>query len=144
MEFSKQKHTLSIDIDRRSRLVRIHKLLGKQSNEKLDALNQMLRDLPTKLKQTITFDNGTENVKHKKLIKEHNIKTYFCDPYSSWQKGSVENINGLIRQYLPRKTNLKNISIKTIYQIQEKLNNRPRKCLNYLTPNEIINEQVVH
>ena len=144
MEFSKQKDNLSVDIERLSRLVRIHKLKSKQADEKLDALNQTFRDLPDNLKQTLTFDNGTENVKHKKLIKEHDIKTYFCDPYSSWQKGSVENMNGLIRQYFPRKTNLQKTPHRIIYEVQERLNNRPRKCLNYLTPNEIINKQVVH
>ena len=140
MEFSKQKYTLSVDIDRRSRLVRVHKLKDKSANEKLDALNQTLRDLPNNLKYTITFDNGTENVRHKELTTEHNIKTYFCDTYSSWQKGSVENTNGLIRQYFPRKTNLQKVPHRTIYEVQEKLNNRPRKCLQYKTPNEIINE----
>ena len=144
MEFSAQKNTLSVDIDRKSRLVRIHKLTSKSANEKLDALNQTLRDLPESLKQTITFDNGTENVKHTKLIDEHEIKTYFCDPYSSWQKGAVENTNGLLRQYFPRKTNLQKTPHKIIYEVQERLNNRPRKCLNYSTPNEIIKNEVVH
>ncbi|MBU0661611.1 IS30 family transposase, partial [Patescibacteria group bacterium] len=83
-------------------------------------------------------DNGGEAARHTQLRDIYGILTFFCDSYKSWQKGGVENINGLIRQYLPRKTNLDTITDREIYDIQEQLNNRPRKSLNYLTPNEII------
>jgi len=72
------------------------------------------------------------------LHNETEVDSYFCDTYCSWQKGGVENINGLIREYFPKRSYLDNISSRYIYKIQEKLNNRPRKKLNYLTPNEII------
>ena len=91
----------------------------------------------------MTFDNGTENVKHMDVKKEYGIDTYFCDPFASWQKGGVENANKLIRQYLPRKNDLSKLTDRDIYDIQKKLNNRPRRCLNYLYPNEVINK-VVH
>jgi len=85
--------------------------------------------------KSITFDNGTENTKHVELKNDYNLQTYFCDPYCSWQKGKVENLNGLIRQYLPRSINMKEITDEQICDIQEKLNNRPRKSLGYFTPN---------
>lgn len=72
------------------------------------------------------------------ILYETKIHSYFCDPYKSWRKGGVENLNGLIRKYFPKKSNLDIVSKKEIYLIQEKLNNRPRKCLNYQTPSEVI------
>ena len=84
---------------------------------------------------SFTFDNWLENVYHTQL-REIWIKTYFCDPYCSYQKGSIENLNLLIRQYLHRKTDFSEITSHDIYIIQEKINNRPKKCLGYLSPNE--------
>ena len=84
--------------------------------------------------KTITRDNGTENVLHT----ETEVPSYFCDAYASWQKGGIENLNGLIREYFPKKSNLDTVSEREIYKIQEKLNDRPRKCLNFLTPNQIL------
>ena len=143
MIFSNQKTILSVQSERKSKLVRIRKLKNKSAEETLNALIATARSMPKDLFKTITFDNGTENVKHTAIKKEYGVQTYFCDPFASWQKGGVENVNKLIRQYLPRKTDLSKLTDRDIYEIQEKLNNRPRKCLNYKTPNEIIKE-VVH
>ncbi|PIP51526.1 hypothetical protein COZ61_00670 [Candidatus Berkelbacteria bacterium CG_4_8_14_3_um_filter_33_6] len=112
-------------------------------------LVETIESLPENLVQTITFDNGGENARHTQIRDDFNIATYFCDTYSFWQKGGVENMNGLLRQYLPRKTNLENITDDDINKIEQKLNTRPRKTLNYLTPNEVLEEyvekqQVVH
>ena len=93
--------------------------------------------------ESIFLDNGMENVRHTEIKKEYGLKTYFCDPFASWQKGGAENANKLIRQYLPKNTDLSKLTDRDIYEIQEKLNNRPRKCLKYLSSNEIINK-VVH
>jgi len=144
MEFSNQKNTLSVDYERKSFMIKIHKLASKEANEKEDALIQTFEDLPNELRKTMTFDNGKENVSHITIKRNYQMETYFCDSYASWQKGGVENMNGLIRQYLPRKTDLTKIPDKYIYLVQEKLNNRPRKTLNYLSPNQIIQMQVVH
>lgn len=67
---------------------------------------------------------------------------YNCDPYTSWQKGGIENLNGLIREYFPKKINIDTLSEEEIYRIQEKLNNRPRKALHFLTPNEVITQEL--
>jgi IS30 family transposase len=142
--FSKQKTILSVQLERKSKLIRIHKTINKTALETNIALTKTLESLPVELFKTITFDNGTENAKHMEIKKEYNLEdTYFCDPYSSWQKGGVENANKLIRYYLPRSTDLSKLTDRDIYEIQEKLNNRPRKSLNYLTPNEVI-QKVVH
>jgi IS30 family transposase len=141
--FSKQKTALSVQSERKSKLIRIHKVNNKTAEETANAIVKTIESLPNELFQTITFDNGMENAKHAEVKKEYGVKTYFCDPFASWQKGGVENANKLIRHYLPRKTDLSQLTDRDIYNIQEKLNNRPRRCLNYLTPNEIINK-VVH
>jgi len=127
------KNILSVQNERKSRLCRIHKCEDKSALASENALRDSIDSLPN-LWLTITRDNGTENVLHH----ETKVPSYFCDPYSSWQKGGVENLNGLIREYFPKKSDLDMISEKEIYFIQEKLNNRPRKCLKYLTPNEVI------
>jgi len=141
--FSKQKTILSVQSERKSKLIRLHKAADKSAEETRNALVKTAESVPKDIFLTLTFDNGTEGVKHIEIKKEYNIETYFCDPFASWQKGGVENANKLIRYYLPRKIDLSKITDRDIYEIQEKLNNRPRKCLNYKSPNEII-QQVVH
>lgn len=129
---------LSVQYERKSQLVRIQKLNNKGADETLKAIIKTGNSLHPKIFKSITFDNGLEGSKHYLAKDLFEIETYFCDPFKSWQKGGVENMNKLIRQYLPRNTNLENISNEDIYLIQEKLNNRPRKKLNYLSPNEIV------
>lgn len=143
MIFSKQKTILSVQSERKSKLIRMHKAENKSADETRNALVRTAESVPKEIFLSLTFDNGTEGTLHTEIKKEYGLETYFCDPFASWQKGGVENANKLIRYYLPRNTDLSKLSDKDIYEIQEKLNNRPRKCLNYKSPNEIINE-VVH
>lgn len=138
MIFSKQKNTLSVQYERKTMLCRLRKLKNKEAAETENAIAESVESLPNGLWQSITRDNGTENAKHLNTLNTFNIQSYFCDAYASWQKGGIENLNKLIRQYLPRKTDMSKISHDEIYAIQEQLNNRPRKSLNYLTPNEVI------
>lgn len=142
VKFTKQKTALSVQYERKSMLVRMTKVANLGKNETCRAIVENINSLPKYIWQTITFDNGGENAGHAELRRRYNIGTYFCDTYKSWQKGGVENINGLIRQYLPRKTNLGMITRDDVHMIQEKLNNRPRKSLNFLTPNEVIQRQI--
>jgi len=141
--FSKQKTILSVQSERKSKLIRIHKAPNKSAEETKYALVKTIESVPKEVFLTLTFDNGTEGAKHIEIKKKYDIKTYFCDPFASWQKGGVENANKLIRHYLPRNIDLNKMTDRDIYNIQEKLNNRPRKSLNYQTPNEVINK-VVH
>jgi IS30 family transposase len=143
MIFSQQKAALSVQVERKSQLLRLHRVANKSAEETNAAITQTAESVPKDLFKSLTMDNGSENARHAELKTEYDLETYFCDPFSSWQKGSVENMNKLIRQYLPRKTDLKTLTDRDIYEIQEKLNNRPRKKLDYRTPNEVIN-QVVH
>lgn len=128
------KHILSVQQERKSKVCRLHKCQDKSAARSEEALRDSIESLPAGLWLTITRDNGSENALHQ----ETKIPSYFCDPYSSWQKGGVENLNGLIREYFPKKSNLDTVKESYIYEIQEKLNNRARKCLNYLTPNEVL------
>lgn len=128
--------------ERMSMLARITKVDNLGKDETYQAITRSVDSLPQYLWNSITFDNGGEAARHTELRTDYNIGTYFCDAYASWQKGGVENLNGLIRQYLPKKTDLGIITQSDIYMIQEKLNNRPRKALGYLTPNEFIQRQI--
>jgi IS30 family transposase len=136
--YSGRKPTLSVEAERKSRYISLHKTKDKTAAEKLQAILKTIAALPENLFKTMTFDNGTENVEHLKLRSEHAILTYFCDPYKSWQKGTVENMNKWIRWYLPRDINIDQVTDEEIQIIQNKLNNKPRKCLNYLTPKEVL------
>lgn len=145
MVFRKQKPAVSVQHERKSMLIRLNKLIDRSGEQTLEALRAAIESLPLKeLTKSMTFDNGGENARHINIRDEYGIETYFCEPYKSWQKGGVENSNGLLRQYLPRTTNLDNIDDRIIYEIQEKLNNRPRKKLGYSTPNEVINAYVLN
>lgn len=135
--FSKQACVLNTNICRASRLARFELVKDKTAQSAIQVQKNIVYEMeelwiPV---YSYTFDNGGENVKHQELH-EFWVKTYFCDPYCSWQKGAIENLNMFIRQYLPRNTDLSQLTHHDIYLIQEKLNNRPRKCLGYLSPNE--------
>lgn len=136
MVFSKQHEGLSVQYERSLQLVRINKIANRSAQETEDALRNSIESLPVGSFKTLTFDNGGEGAHHMIIRDEFEIDTFFCDPYASWQKGGVENVNGLIRQYLPRKADLSKVSHRDIYLIQERLNNRPRKGLGYKTPNQ--------
>lgn len=128
------RNILSVQFERKTKLCRLHKCEDKSAIRSEEALRDSIESLPVDFWKTITRDNGSENVFHY----ETEVPSFFCDPYSSWQKGGVENLNGLVREYFPKKSNLDTVSEREIYEVQEKLNDRPRKSLNFLTPNEII------
>lgn len=136
------RNHLSVQYERKSQLCRIHRIVDKTAKETKEAIIKSIDSLPLYLFLTLTYDNGTEGVEHVYIRDEFNIETYFCDEYASWQKGGVENLNKLIRQYFPKKTDFSKITDEEIYAVQEKLNNRPRKKLNYKTPNQVILEQI--
>ena len=88
--------------------------------------------------KTITTDNGSESFRHEYITRKLGIIVYFADPHAPWQKGGIENTNGLIRQYIPNGTDFKNVSLQRIKMIQRKINARPREKLNFLTPDEVV------
>ena len=131
------KDSIQILAERKSRYVYITKMKRKTSAKMKNALVNRLSRLPKKLRHTITFDNGTENMEHLEINKSLGTKSYFCAPFHSWEKGLVENCIGLIRRFLPKKTDFSKVSYNEIRRIQNLLNNRPRKCLNYSTPKQV-------
>lgn len=129
------------NVCRTSRLLIAQKSETKEASPIADSMIESLLDLPQSWVRTITLDNGTEFAQHKKIAQELNVDVYFCDPYSSWQRGTNENTNGLIRRYLPKGTSFTKLTQETLDYIVEQINNRPRKCLGYRTPNEIFQKQ---
>jgi len=123
--------------ERKTRLLRLSKLKGKTAAETNKAITRALRRLPAEGRRTLTLDNGTENADHAKLTAALGLKCYFADPYASWQRGSNEQINGLIRRYLPKGTDFSKIEKDQIKRIERLINNRPRKCLGFKTPLEV-------
>ena len=108
---------------------------GKNAKELARTVIHLLAPFKGRVK-SITTDNGTEFACHEMIAKSIGTKIYFADPYSSWQKGAIENVNGLIRQYIPKNTCFSNISQQQITKIMQKINTRPREKLNFSTPNE--------
>ena len=126
--------------ERVTQVTRILKLPNKTAIETKKAIIRILQEYPPELRLSITFDNGTENALHEEIASKLKLQTYFCQPYHSWEKGSIENTNGLIRRYLPKKTDFSLISDKEIQMIEQALNNRPRKSLNFRTPLEALKD----
>jgi transposase, IS30 family len=112
------------------------KVESKQASEVSEALIEMLTPIKPIL-HTITSDNGKEFAYHKNISQALNTDFYFANPYYSWERGLNEHTNGLIRQYIPKKSEFGNISKEEIISIQNQLNHRPRKSLNYKTPFEV-------
>jgi IS30 family transposase len=123
-------------VDRKSKFTLIKKVQSKQAQEVTKALIGLLLPLKS-ITKTITSDNGKEFAYHKEVSKALNADFYFAHPYSSWERGLNEHTNGLIRQYLPKKTDFTQVSKEEIITIQDKLNHRPRKVLGYKTPYEV-------
>jgi len=99
--------------------------------------------MPAALRQTITFDNGTEFARHTRLH-QLAMQTFFCDRYSPWQKGGIENAIGRMRRFIPRKTDLATLSDNRFHALIRAYNNTPRKCLDYQTPAELFMTQLLH
>lgn len=124
-------------IERKTRYVLLDVLGDKKAQTKTNSLAEDLNQFPKEFVKSITTDNGSENTDHKQwTTKINNLKVFFCNPYHSWEKGSVENIFTRVRRFIPKGTSIDLISKNDAKLIQNMLNNTPRKCLNYLTPNE--------
>jgi IS30 family transposase len=132
---------LNVLVERASRLTHITKLNSKKASATEKAIIRRLSRHPVNMTKSITYDNGSENAGHQKINEQLNTNSYFCQPYHSWEKGAVEQVNSLIRRFIPKKTDISEISGREIYKIEKLLNNRPRKCLNYRTPYEVFREQ---
>jgi transposase, IS30 family len=137
------KVALAVSIERCSRLLKIKKIRQNKSDIFSKTIVRRMRNLPAHARRSITYDNGSENTQHEFINDQLNTDSYFCNPYHSWEKGSVENGIGLIRRFLPKKTDFAKITHKRIQEIESLLNNRPRKCLGFKTPLQVFLEQSV-
>lgn len=124
-------------VERKSRLLILTKLDRKSAEETSNTVIRRLKDLPAKARRTLTMDNGTENAKHEEITSSLEIKCYFAHPYASWERGTNEHVNGLVRWYLPKGTDFSKILDEQIAMIESLINKRPRKCLGFKTPIEV-------
>jgi IS30 family transposase len=125
--------------DRASGMLKMRKTVTREATEVKNAINEMLEEWIPYIK-TITSDNGKEFAEHKRIAENCQIDFYFANPHSPWERGANENLNGLVRQYFPKKTDFSNISDCEIKRIETKLNNRPRKRYNFETPLEVMDK----
>lgn len=131
------KSSLTGSVERKTRFTLLDFLEDRKSVTKTESLVTDLSQFPPEIVKTITTDNGSENSDHKSWSnKIYNIKVYFCNPYHSWEKGTVENTFSRVRRFIPKGTSIDTLCKSQVKIIQDKLNNTPRKCLDYLTPNE--------
>jgi len=133
-----QKSAIGTNVERKTRYVIISKLKDRKSKTVTTEFYKDLKPLPKKLKKTMTYDNGMEMAQHESFTNKTGMMVYFAHPYSSWERGTNENTNGLIRRFFPKGTDFNKISKQQLKIVQNKLNNRPRKVLNYKTPAEVL------
>jgi len=127
-------------VERKSKLTRLCKLATKAAAEMKDNTIELLAPLAAKV-HTITVDNGKEFCDHELIAAGLQARVYFAHPYASWERGLNENTNGLVRQYFPKKYEFAQITDQDLQQVEDRLNNRPRKTLGYRTPNEVFFKQ---
>jgi IS30 family transposase len=129
-------------VERKSRFSKLGKLDRKTAHQMSRSLNRTLCRFPKNCRLSLTYDNGTENTNHLETNHALGTKSFFCAPFHSWEKGTVENTIGLVRRHLLKKTDLAKVSIKELKAIERWLNNRPRKCLGFKTPAEVFRRSV--
>jgi IS30 family transposase len=129
-------------VERRSRFVMLVKLKSKDSAHVAECLSKQVLKLPAVLRRSITWDRGTELAAHKRFTIATDVKVYFCDPHSPWQRGSNENTNGLLRQYFPKGVELSQFSQQQLNQVAKRLNQRPRQTLGWNTPADTLHQTV--
>lgn len=138
VEGKAHKGGIHTQVERKTRFVLAVILPDLTANETAKAAQKVFVMLPEQAKKSTTLDNGKEFTKHQQF----GIPTYFADPYSSWQRGTNENTNGLIRRFLPKKTDLTKVTQQDLDDIIWEINNRPRKCLDFATSSEIFRKEI--
>lgn len=136
-----QKSAIATIVERKSRFTYICKLKNRTSKVVTIAMVKKFNELPKQMIKTMTYDNGTEMANHKWLTKKTGIEVFFAHPYASWERGTNENTNGLIRRFFPKGTDFSAVEKKELDMVQKRLNNRSRKVLGYKTPTEILSAE---
>ena len=129
-------------VERTTRLVLLARLPGLDSRSVVQGFARKLARVPQPLRKSMTYDQGREMARHELLSAKLQLRVYFADPHSPWQRGTNENTNGLLRQYLPKSADLARLSQRELNVIAARLNNRPRQTLNWMTPNEAWESQL--
>lgn len=137
-----QNSQIATLVERQSRYLMLLKLSGKDTETVTNALIRNAHKLPHELYKSLTWDRGKEMADHKRFTLATDIQVYFCDPHHPWQRGTNENTNGLLRQYFPKGTDLSAYSQVALNAVARKLNERPRKTLNYETPAQRFQQSV--
>jgi IS30 family transposase len=138
----KQNSSIGSIVERKSRYTLLVKMEDRKSKTVCKAFSKKLKLEPVELRKTLTYDNGSEMAEHKYISENTGIDIYFAHPYSSWERGTNENTNGIIRRFYPKKTtDFNTISDDQLMALQHRLNSRPRKVLGYYTPNEIYQKE---
>lgn len=140
--FGDRNSQIATLVERQTRYVMLVKVASKDTETVIDALIDNARELPQELYQSLTWDRGKELADHKRFTLATDIDVYFCDPHSPWQRGSNENTNGLLRQYFPKGVDVSAYSQAQLNEVARKLNERPRKTLEYQTPAERFSQLV--
>lgn len=140
MLFAKYGQGLLVLHERKTRFNIVRQTADRKATPTARTIARQLRKLPQSLRQTISFDNGTEFAEHYRLHRSLGVQTFFCDPHSPWQKGGAENAIGRLRRSLPRKTDLGTLVRATLDRLIARHNNTPRKCLDFRTPAEAFSE----
>jgi IS30 family transposase len=130
---TKNSHMVTL-VERQSRFTALVKVPSKDTAVVVAALSRQIRKLPAALRRSLTWDRGLEMAKHKNFTVATNVKVYFCDPHSPWQRGTNENTNRLLRQYFPKRTDLSCYAQSDLDKVAQRLNQRPRKTLGFQTP----------
>lgn len=133
-----QKSAIATLVERKTRYVYMVPINSRHSKTVTKAIAVTMQTLNPELRKTMTHDNGTEMANHKWLTQKTGLDIYFANPYSSWERGTNENTNGLIRRFFPKGTDFSKVTKKQLLDVQNNLNNRPRKVLGYKTPNEMM------
>lgn len=136
---TKSKVALAVFCERKARYSRLSRMKNMRPEIHVRAQQKMAKGLKM---ETVTYDNGIENKQHEKVAHLLEVRTFFCDPYASWQKGMVENTIGRIRRFIPKGADIGQFSHRQIAGIECWLNHTPRKCLNFKTPHEIMSENL--
>jgi len=123
-------------VERTTRLVLLARMPGLDSRSVVQGFARKLRSVPQPLRKSMTYDQGREMARHELLSKKLKLQVYFADPHSPWQRGTNENTNGLLRQYLPKSADLAALTQSELNAVAARLNNRPRQTLNWMTPTE--------
>jgi IS30 family transposase len=140
--FGSKNSQIATLVERQTRYVMLVKVAGKDTETVINALIKNARKLPEELYQSLTWDRGKEMADHKRFTLATDIKVYFCDPQNPWQRGTNENTNGLLRQYFPKGTDLSGYPQAKLNAVARRLNERPRKTLNFETPAERFHQTV--